>query len=29
VLWKPGRLGNPLFLIGLPVAFGGHVLYSQ
>jgi RsiW-degrading membrane proteinase PrsW (M82 family) len=28
VLWKPGRLGNPLFLIGLPVAFGGHVLYS-
>ena len=28
VLWKPGRLGNPLYLIGLPVAFGGHVLYS-
>jgi RsiW-degrading membrane proteinase PrsW (M82 family) len=28
VLWKPSRLSNPLYIIGLPIAFGGHVLYS-
>jgi RsiW-degrading membrane proteinase PrsW (M82 family) len=28
VLWKPSRLSNPLYLVGLPIAFGGHVLYS-
>jgi len=28
VLWKPSRLSNPLYMLGLPLAFGGHVLYS-
>jgi RsiW-degrading membrane proteinase PrsW (M82 family) len=28
VLWKPSRLSNPLYMIGLPLAFGGHILYS-
>jgi RsiW-degrading membrane proteinase PrsW (M82 family) len=28
VLWKPKRLSDPLYMVGLPIAFGGHVLYS-
>jgi RsiW-degrading membrane proteinase PrsW (M82 family) len=28
VLWKPSRLGNPLYAVGLPIALGAHVLYS-
>lgn len=28
VLWKPTRLSNPLYAVGLPIALGAHVLYS-
>jgi RsiW-degrading membrane proteinase PrsW (M82 family) len=28
VLWRPGRLNKPLYLIGIPLALGGHVLFS-
>lgn len=28
VLWKPSRLGHPLYAVGLLVAFGAHVLYA-
>jgi hypothetical protein len=28
VLWKPARLGNPLYAVGVPLALGAHVLYS-
>jgi RsiW-degrading membrane proteinase PrsW (M82 family) len=28
VLWKPSRLSQPLYLLGIPLALGGHVLYS-
>jgi RsiW-degrading membrane proteinase PrsW (M82 family) len=28
VLWKPSRLSNPLYLMGVPVAIGGHILFS-
>ena len=28
VLWKPSRLGNPLYAVGVPLALAAHVLYS-
>ncbi len=27
-LWKPRRLGRPLYALGIPFAFGGHIVYS-
>ena len=28
VLWKPKRLSQPLYALGIPLAFGAHILYS-
>ena len=28
VLWRPRRLKEPLYLIGIPIALGGHVVFS-
>lgn len=28
VLWRPGRLKQPFYLFGIPLALGGHILFS-
>jgi len=28
VLWRPGRLNQPLYMLGIPIALVGHVVFS-